>query len=84
MINEAVLRESLIGLIEHCKEQAGISIKLLNEVTVLREALRSLNPPLDTALAKKRGEHSTEQLQKITIELFDGIARKIDADLTPN
>ena len=84
MINEAVLRESLISLIEHCKEQAGITIKLVNEVTVLREALRSVDPALDAALAQKRGEHSTEQLQKITIGLFDGIARKINTDLTPN
>jgi len=77
MVNEIVLRDCLIQLIEHCKEQAGITAKLVNEVTVLRQAAIELSPHLDAILAKKRTEHSTEQLQKITIQLFDDITRKL-------
>jgi phage shock protein A len=80
MVNEPVLRDCLIQLIEHCKEQAGITAKLIHEVTAMREAIGELDPRFDAVLAKKKTEHSTEQLQRITIQLFDDIIQRLERD----
>jgi hypothetical protein len=77
MINEPVLRETLIALAGHAKSQYVMLSSTLNEVAALRETVRGLDPTFSEVLEDRRENQAKQSAEVVsqTIRLLDDLIR---------
>lgn len=81
MINESVLRETLIALTSMLKDQRKALTGAMIELAALRESARGLDPTFEDILAEKRREASRDTVpaQRLIDEIFDDLIRRLEA-----
>jgi hypothetical protein len=80
MINESVLLDCLVALTNTCKAQFVMVAALGDEVSVLRESVRGLDPTFDEVIASKR-ESQLGEAARTTVGLLDKAIERLKADL---
>lgn len=78
MINEANLRDVLLGLTMENRSAFVMSVSILNELTALRETVRGLDPTFADVIEQKRNEaeaRGAEQAARVLAGIDEMIER---------
>jgi hypothetical protein len=81
MVNEQMLVESMVALVQTCKQQSELIARITSEFVALRETVRGLDPTFGDVLAQKRVDHSAQAVMDETNRLLDELARRLRESL---
>jgi len=83
MINEQVLKETLIALVELNKKATATSIIALNQIAAIRETVRPLDPAFSDVFSDKKTyyEGATDQLSAEIKEEYDSLIQRLNDTL---